>query len=95
MKVCPQRYASYIDIFYLKGWLEVILGMRIVTTGDSMPSGDRSLIIMNHRTHLDWMYFWPVLVREECGVSTEKIILKSEIKKLPGAGKWNVDLINI
>ena len=62
--------------------------MRFVSTGDSMAPGERSLIIMNHRTMLDWMYIWPVLVRQS-SVRTEKIILKSEIKKLPGPGKWS------
>ena len=74
-------------LLYKKGWLEIILGMRFVTTGDSLRKGESSLIIMNHRTHLDWMYFSPVIVRSESSISTEKFILKSELKKVPGAGE--------
>lgn len=40
---------------------------------------------MNHRTRLDWMYLWSVLVRQS-GVKTEKIILKDPLKYIPGAG---------
>ena len=70
-----------------KGFLEVIFGIHIVTTGDSLRKGESSLIIMNHRTH-DWMYFSTVLMRSESCISSEKFILKSELKKIPGAGEY-------
>ena len=59
--------------------------MKVVITGDEIQPNERNLIIMNHRTRLDWMYFWSVLIRQS-GVKTEKIILKSILKKIPGAG---------
>ena len=66
--------------------LELVYGVKVVVTGDCMLPGERSVIIMNHRTRLDWMFFWSVLVRQS-GVCTEKIILKSTLKGIPGAGR--------
>ena len=63
----------------------MFLGIKIVITGDEIRHGERNLLIMNHRTRLDWMYLWSVLVRQS-GVKTEKIILKAPLKFVPGAG---------
>ena len=64
----------------------MLMGIKVVISGDKMKQNERSLIIMNHRTRLDWMYLWSVLLRQS-GVKTEKIILKSPLKHIPGAGK--------
>ena len=72
-------------IYLTQALLEYMMGLKVVITGDKMYPGERSLIIMNHRTRLDWLYFWSVLIRQS-GVKTEKIILKSLLKKIPGAG---------
>ena len=69
-----------------QGLLECVLGMRVVITGDQIQPNEANLIMMNHRTRLDWMYFWSVLVRQS-GVKTEKIILKGPLKHIPGAGQ--------
>lgn len=66
--------------------LEHFLGMKVVISGDEIRPNEANLIMMNHRTRLDWMYFWSVLVRQS-GVKTEKIILKTPLKHIPGAGK--------
>ena len=58
----------------------------MVATGDMMRANENSVIVMNHRTRLDWMYFWPVLMRQS-GVFREKILLKSSLKQIPGAGE--------
>ena len=67
--------------------LEYLLGIKMVIGGDEIREGERCIIIMNHRTCLDWMYFWSVLVRTGSPF-TEKIILKSDPKRIPGAGKF-------
>uniref|UniRef100_A0A914DS41 Phospholipid/glycerol acyltransferase domain-containing protein n=1 Tax=Acrobeloides nanus TaxID=290746 RepID=A0A914DS41_9BILA len=42
---------------------------------------------MNHRTRLDWMFFWNVLYKMDPWLlTTEKIILKAGLKFIPGAG---------
>ncbi|KAI0238534.1 Lysocardiolipin acyltransferase 1 [Lamellibrachia satsuma] len=71
--------------FYIVSLLEVFLNVRVVISGDRIRPRERNVIMMNHRTRLDWMYFWSVLVRQS-GASTEKIILKSPLKHIPGAG---------
>ena len=69
--------------------METFLNIRVIVSGDRIRSRERSVIMMNHRTRLDWMYFWSVLVRQS-GVATQKIILKSALKHIPGAGgsRW-------
>ena len=69
--------------------METFLNIRVIVSGDRIRSRERNVIMMNHRTRLDWMYFWSVLVRQS-GVATQKIILKSALKHIPGAGgsRW-------
>ena len=62
-----------------------MLGITPVISGDEVRAGEGSLLLMNHRTRLDWMYLWQLLVRQS-GLRTEKIILKSPLKHIPGAG---------
>jgi len=46
---------------------------------------------MNHRTCLDWLFFWCALWRIEPSlITTEKIVLKGEVKYLPGAGIFSL-----
>ena len=59
--------------------------VNVVATGDVIRPNENIVIVMNHRTRLDWMYFWSVLLRQS-GVFREKIILKSSLKSIPGAG---------
>ncbi|XP_067881533.1 lysocardiolipin acyltransferase 1-like [Heterodontus francisci] len=65
--------------------LEMVLGVRVVITGDGFVPGERSVIIMNHRTRLDWMYLWNCLLRYSY-LRMEKICLKSSLKSIPGFG---------
>ncbi len=46
---------------------------------------NNSIIIMNHRTRLDWLFYFCVLYRYH-GLNEIKIILKDSLKKIPGAG---------
>ena len=67
--------------------MEKLLGLNVTISGDLMRANEPSIIVMNHRTRLDWMYFWCALVRQPSGVMTEKIILKSTLKHFPGPGR--------
>jgi lysocardiolipin and lysophospholipid acyltransferase len=69
----------------MQALLECLLGIRVVITGDAIRANEASLLLMNHRTRLDWMYLWSVLLRQS-GVKMEKIILKTPLKLIPGAG---------
>jgi len=66
--------------------LEMLIGLDVTVTGDEMLANEPSIIIMNHRTRLDWMYFWCALARQPSGIMTEKIILKAPLKHIPGPG---------
>ena len=62
------------------------MGVTIMTSGDMLQSNEGSIIVMNHRTRLDWMFFWVVLHRQST-LRTEKIVLKNDPKMTPGFGK--------
>ena len=56
-----------------------------------MPKNESALIIMNHRCRLDWMFYLMVMVRNG-RLDRKKIILKDDLRLLPGPGKilWNL-----
>ncbi|MBN3326331.1 LCLT1 acyltransferase, partial [Atractosteus spatula] len=65
--------------------LELVFGVKVVITGDGFVPGERSVIIMNHRTRLDWMFLWCCLLRYSY-LRLEKICLKAGLKAIPGFG---------
>ncbi|XP_069391210.1 lysocardiolipin acyltransferase 1 isoform X1 [Paralichthys olivaceus] len=65
--------------------LELVFGVKVVITGDGFIPGERSVIIMNHRTRLDWMFLWCCLLRYSY-LRLEKICLKAVLKAVPGFG---------
>ncbi|PAA55537.1 hypothetical protein BOX15_Mlig033260g4, partial [Macrostomum lignano] len=65
--------------------MELFLGLKFRHYGDSIDKRDCAIIIMNHPSRLDWMYIWYLLMRFGC-LSTLKIIMKHELKNLPGPG---------
>ncbi|XP_065445419.1 lysocardiolipin acyltransferase 1 isoform X10 [Chrysemys picta bellii] len=65
--------------------LEIVFGAKVVITGDGFIPGERSVIIMNHRTRMDWMFLWNCLLRYSY-LRLEKICLKSSLKSVPGFG---------
>lgn len=84
---------------------QVFYGVRIVIQGDvtKLNKNRCSLIVMNHRTRLDWLFYFAVQARY-ASLRRFKIVLKNEIRHLPGAGwamqgasfiflkrKWTVD----
>ncbi|PAV80641.1 hypothetical protein WR25_21523 [Diploscapter pachys] len=69
------------------GFIEFVFGVRIRVTGDLIDIDRPALIIMNHRTRLDWMYMWSALYQQNPWlITTNKISLKAQLRKLPGAG---------
>ncbi len=67
--------------------LEDLVGIKIVVTGDDLTKDKkRSLIILNHRTRLDWMFIWMLHSRFEI-LGQLKIVLKADLKRLPGPGE--------
>lgn len=78
--------------------MEYLFGVKIFVSGDEIDNSASSLIIMNHRTRLDWLFFWNALFRMDPWLlTTEKISLKGILKYLPGAGRkifYNLFKIN-
>lgn len=66
--------------------LEDLIGIKITVTGDDLTNDKkRSLIILNHRTRLDWMFIW--MVHSRFGILEQlKIVLKAALKRIPGPG---------
>ncbi|XP_015991561.1 lysocardiolipin acyltransferase 1 [Rousettus aegyptiacus] len=65
--------------------LETVFGVKVIITGDAFVPGERSVIIMNHRTRMDWMFLWNCLMRYSY-LRLEKICLKASLKSIPGFG---------
>lgn len=69
------------------GLIEFLFGTRITVTGSKIDHSEPAIIIMNHRTRLDWLFFWNLLIRMDPWLLTSlKISLKGILKYLPGAG---------
>ncbi|XP_078005905.1 lysocardiolipin acyltransferase 1 isoform X3 [Phascolarctos cinereus] len=67
--------------------LETIFRVKVIITGDAFVPGERTVIIMNHRTRMDWMFLWNCLLRYSY-LRLEKICLKSSLKSVPGFGPF-------
>ncbi|XP_032705927.1 lysocardiolipin acyltransferase 1 [Lontra canadensis] len=65
--------------------LETVFGVKVIITGDAFVPGERSVIIMNHRTRMDWLFLWNCLMRYSY-LRLEKICLKASLKSVPGFG---------
>lgn len=67
--------------------LQFIWGVRVRVVGHKIEHADPALIIMNHRTRLDWLFFWTALYQiDPWLLVSEKITLKGILKYVPGAG---------
>lgn len=68
-------------------FLEYIFGVKFKLTGDPIDGDRPAVIIMNHRTRLDWMYFWAALFKMNPWLLiSSKIALKAELRRIPAAG---------
>ncbi|TRY88716.1 hypothetical protein DNTS_029658 [Danionella cerebrum] len=91
MVIAPRMY-RWITHRMLAAWLtlppallELLLGVRVRVWGDWFEPNESSLILMNHRTRLDWMFLWSCLMRRS-ELTLLKICLKSALKSVPGFG---------
>lgn len=51
-----------------------------------MKENKRSIITLNHRTRLDWMFLW--MLDSRVGILHQlKTVLKSSLKQVPGPGE--------
>ena len=69
---------------------ERVLGIKIRTFGFKGHFKKRSVIIMNHVSHFDWLFFWSVVDRYG-DFSFWKVITKEKpLRQLPVLGKYIV-----
>ncbi|PPS17910.1 hypothetical protein GOBAR_AA02716 [Gossypium barbadense] len=92
------HYSRKATSFFFGLWLsmwpflfEKINGTKVVFSGDDVPRKERILIIVNHRTEVDWMYLWDLAMRKGC-LGYIKYILKSSLMKLPVLG-WGFHVL--
>ncbi|CAF1607361.1 unnamed protein product [Adineta ricciae] len=83
------RWCSFAVGYYLlmlTCLLEDLLGIRVVLTGDNlMHDKARSIILLNHRTRLDWLYVWMLHSRFQI-LGQLKIVMKASLKRIPAMG---------
>lgn len=81
---CSKAMGSY--LLMVTCLLEDLLGIKIIVTGDDLINDKkRSLILLNHRTRLDWMFIWMLHSRFQI-LHQLKIVLKAQLKRVPGPG---------
>lgn len=67
---------------------EKVLGIKIRTFGFKGHFKKRSVIIMNHVSHFDWLFFWSVVDRHG-DFSFWKVITKEKpLRQVPILGKF-------
>ncbi|XP_074649145.1 lysocardiolipin acyltransferase 1-like [Tubulanus polymorphus] len=109
MIINPPIYRRLTDIV-ISTWFTLVVmlmdklgNIKVVITGDAIDCNEGSLIIMNHRTRLDWMHFFTCIQRFG-SPRTLKVMLKKLLKYIPIAGwgmqvgqfifvhrKWDID----
>nr|CDJ83971.1 Phospholipid glycerol acyltransferase domain containing protein [Haemonchus contortus] len=85
-RICADRLVGY-WLTFPASLVERVFGTAFHVTGDLILHDYPALIIMNHRTRLDWLFLWNVLYKMDPHLlTTEKISLKAPLKSIPGAG---------
>lgn len=75
--------------------MEVLFGTQIVVSGDRISSRECSLLVMNHRTRLDWNFLWGLMFyAAEPPSHRLKFVLKAPIRHTPGPGKLMSNVLN-
>ncbi|CAD5224179.1 unnamed protein product [Bursaphelenchus okinawaensis] len=74
---------TVIPLFFLK----FVFRIKVRVTGDEILYDKAAVVVMNHRTRLDWLYYWMVLWRMNPWLATtNKIALKQLLRHVPGVG---------
>ncbi|KAL7631213.1 UNVERIFIED_CONTAM: hypothetical protein RMT77_018481 [Armadillidium vulgare] len=77
---------------FFVGILELIFGVKFYISGDIIKASESSIILLNHRTRLDWLFFFGALAHRTIPPAHNcKIVLKSMVKEIPGLG-WGMQI---
>ncbi|BET02959.1 Acyltransferase [Nesidiocoris tenuis] len=67
--------------------MELLFETEFVMSGDQVRPWERSILVMNHRTRLDWNFLWGAMHYGTTSPAHRlKFILKSPIRHFPGPG---------
>lgn len=78
----------------LSGLLELVGGVKLFVTGDDslhFQHQDHVLMICNHRSEVDWIFFWNLAIRLNVH-DRIRVMMKSVIRYAPGVG-WTMLLL--
>lgn len=76
----------YIYKFLIEKFCGIEISLYLKNVKNIRKLNVNSIIVMNHRTRLDWLFYFCVLYRIN-GLSSIKVILKQGLRKIPGPGK--------
>ena len=75
--------------FTLQSLLDIFIGLRVSLSGDLIRSDETSLIVLNHRTRVDWNFLWAAFLHGSVPPAhNAKMVLKEEVKAIPGLGVY-------
>eukprot|EP01119_Soliformovum_irregulare_P000177 TRINITY_DN10128_c0_g1_i1.p1 TRINITY_DN10128_c0_g1~~TRINITY_DN10128_c0_g1_i1.p1 ORF type:complete len:370 (-),score=62.46 TRINITY_DN10128_c0_g1_i1:30-1139(-) len=66
-------------------------GFEIILTGDKIMKSDYCILMSNHPSESDWLFFWS-LIHRKFDLSWHKVLLKDMLLKIPGPG-WAIDCL--
>lgn len=64
-------------------------GVKIYVSGDHISPDESAVLVMNHRTRVDWNFLWAAMYQAcmpKVGCHKLKFILKDPIRHIPGPG---------
>lgn len=56
-------------------FIELVLDIKMVVTGDKIPQGEAAYILCNHPSETDWLLFLPLAYRKGM-LGNMKVVLK-------------------
>lgn len=70
--------------------MAIIFGTEVHISGDKILSTENSIILLNHRTRVDWNFFWAVMYFGSKPRSHRaKMVLKDPLRHVPSLGTAN------
>ncbi|XP_015586760.1 lysocardiolipin acyltransferase 1 isoform X1 [Cephus cinctus] len=95
----PPRFRKCGDLLfscwelYPTALLEVF-GVKIIVSGDHISPYESAILVMNHRTRVDWNFLWAAMYQAcmpNIAAHKLKFILKDPIRHIPGPG-WMMQM---
>ncbi|CAM9676502.1 unnamed protein product [Choristocarpus tenellus] len=83
-------FVAYLWFALASYLLENLCGIKVKLSGDVVPCGESAVLVCNHRCRIDWMFMWCMCLRHG-QLSGLKIVLKDDLKSVPGFG-WAMQM---